>query len=190
MKKRLGPTDRIYPMPCPIVAAGTEDEANALAVAWIGIASHTPPSVSMALRRSRRTYEIIVERGEFTVNFPSADQAATADLFGIVSGRTADKFALSGWTPVAGAIVDAPVIEECSYNLECRVTHEIGIGEYALVVGEIVESHAEESVLDATGEKVDVAALDPLIYVAGSREYRQLGGHVATAFEAGRDLLP
>lgn len=190
MKKRLGPTDRIYPMPCPVVAAGTPDEANALAVAWIGIASHTPPSVSMALRRTRRTYEIIVERGEFTVNFPSADQVAQADLFGIVSGRKEDKFALSGWTPVPSAIVSAPLIAECAYNLECRVTHEIGIGEYALVVGEIVESHAEESVLDTTSEKVDVAALDPLIYIAGSREYRRLGDHVAPAFEAGRELLP
>ena len=78
MKKRLGPTDRIYPMPCPIVAAGSMDAPAGLAVAWIGIASHTPPSISMALRRSRHTYALIAELGEFTVNFPSSEQAEQA----------------------------------------------------------------------------------------------------------------
>ena len=189
MKKRLGPTDRIYPMPCPIVAAGSAEAPNAMAVAWIGIASHTPPSVSMALRRSRYTYELIVEQGEFTVNFPSSEQASEADLFGLVSGRNADKFDLTGWTTTPGAEVSTPLITECAYNLECKVTHEIGIGEYALVVGEIVESHAEESILGADGDKVDVAALDPLIYIAGSREYRRLGDKVADAFQAGREHI-
>jgi flavin reductase (DIM6/NTAB) family NADH-FMN oxidoreductase RutF len=189
MKKRLGPTDRIYPMPSPIVAAGTVSEPNGMAVAWIGIASHTPPSVCMALRRSRYTYELIVRQGEFTVNFPSSSQAMEADLFGIVSGRNAEKFELADWTATPAANVSAPLIAECAYNIECEVTHEIGIGEYALVVGEIVESHAEESILDATGEKVDVAELDPLVYVAGSREYRRIGDKVADAFSVGRQLL-
>ena len=117
-----------------------------LAVAWIGIASHTPPSVAMALRRSR-TPTSSSSTGEFTVNFPSSEQASEADLFGIVSGRNADKFdSRAGRRPQA-AVVAAPLITECAYNLECRVTHEIGIGEYVLVVGEIVESHAEESIL-------------------------------------------
>jgi hypothetical protein len=56
-------------------------------------------------------------------------------------------------------------------------------------VGEILESHAEESILEAEGDKVDVAALDPLVYIAGSREYRRLGEKVADAFEAGREHL-
>ena len=36
--------------------------------------------------------------------------------------------------------------------------------------------------------QVDVAALDPLVYIAGSREYRKLGDKVADAFEIGKAL--
>jgi flavin reductase (DIM6/NTAB) family NADH-FMN oxidoreductase RutF len=188
MKKRLGPTDRIYPMPCPLVVGGTIQRADALAVAWIGVASGKPPSVSMAIRRTRHTLGLIRETGEFTVNIPRAADAAVVDFFGIVSGRDHDKFAESGWTLEPASVISTPLIAECPYNLECRVTHELDIGEYVLVVGEVVESHAEETVLDATGEKVDVSALDPLVYIAGSREYRRLGERVADAFSSGKAI--
>lgn len=188
MKKLLGPTDRIYPMPCPLVLSGTMDHADALAVAWIGIASGKPPSVAAALRKTRRTLEIVRETGEFTVNIPTADQAAIADYFGIVSGRNTDKFADTGWTLEPSTVISAPLIAECPYNLECKVTQEVDIGDYTLVIGEVVESHAEESILDETGDKIDVAKLDPLVYIAGSREYRRVGEKVADAFSIGRTI--
>ena len=86
------------------------------------------------------------------------------------------------------ARVSTPVIAQCPYNLECRLTHDLNLGDYALIVGEIVQSHAEESILDESGERVDVAALDPLVYIAGSREYRGLGPKLADAFAVGKSL--
>lgn len=188
MKKRLGPSDRLYPMPCPLVVGGTAEESDLLAVAWIGIAAGTPPSVSMALRDSRRTLELIRTTGEFTVNIPRVELAPEVDYCGITSGRTADKWADTGLTPAPGAVVATPIVAECPYNMECRVTALHEIGHYALVVGEVVETHADENVLDETGEKVDVGLLDPLVYIAGSREYRGLGPVVAKAFSVGREI--
>lgn len=188
MKKRLGPTNRLYPMPCPLVVGGTLEMADALAVAWIGIAAGSPPSVAMALRDSRHTLGLIRERGEFTVNIPRSDMAAEVDFCGITSGRDTDKFSATGLTLAPSAAIGTPLIAECPYNLECRVTHEVDIGHYVLVIGEIVESHADEDVLDETGEKVDVSLLDPLVYIAGSREYRSLGPIVADAFSVGHTI--
>ncbi|MDP2183589.1 MAG: flavin reductase family protein [Actinomycetota bacterium] len=188
MKKRLGPSDRIYPMPSPLVVGGTMEKADTMAVAWIGIASGAPPSIGMALRNTRHTLELIRETGEFTVNIPSASQAAVVDYCGITSGRDHDKFAETGLTRTPAAVVATPLIEECPYNLECRVTHEVEVGEYVFVIGEVVETHAEESVLDETGAKVDVDLLDPLVYIAGSRDYRRLGEKIADAFSVGKTL--
>lgn len=188
MKKSLGPTDRIYPMPCPLVVGAADGQTDALAVAWIGIASGKPASVAMALRKTRHTLELVRRSGEFTVNFATTAQAAQVDYFGIVSGRDTDKFADTGWTLEPSSAISTPMIAQCPYNLECRVTHELDLGDYALVVGEIVESHAEDSVLDSSGTKVDVTLLDPLVYIAGSREYRSVGDHVADAFSAGKAL--
>ncbi len=188
MKKRLGPSDRLYPMPCPLVVGGTAEAADTLAVAWIGIAAGTPPSVAMALRDTRHTLSLVREQKEFTVNIPRADQAAAVDFCGITSGRDTDKFAATGLTLTPASVVSTPLIAECPYNMECRVTHEVDIGHYTLVVGEVVETHADADVLDETGEKVDVGLLDPLVYIAGSREYRSLGPVVAEAFSIGRTI--
>ena len=188
MKKRLGPSERLYPMPCPLVVGGTVEEADLLAVAWINVVASTPPSIAMGLRRTRRTLELIQMTGEFTVNVPSTSMAAVVDYCGLVSGRAHDKPAETGLTLAPAAVVSTPIVEECLYNLECRVTHEHAIGDYVLVVGEIVESHAEESILDESGEKVDVTALDPLVYIPGSREYRGLTPKLADAFSIGKSL--
>ena len=190
MKKRLGPSERLYPMPCPIVVGGAMDCADGLAVAWINVVASTPPSVVMGLRRTRRTLELIRETGEFTVNLMPTSKAAEVDYFGLVSGRTCDKFADAGLSLEPGSVVAAPLIAESPYNLECRVTSETPLGEYVVILGEIVETHAEESILDATGEVVDVGALDPLVYIAGSREYRGLGPKLADAYTIGRKFAP
>ena len=189
MKRQLGPSERLYPMPCPLVVGGTMDEADVLAVAWINIVSSTPPSIAMGLRRTRRTLELIRQTGEFTVNLPSTSLATQVDYCGLVSGRKHDKFATAGLTLERGAVLSTPLIAECPYNLECRITNEVAVGEYVVVIGEILESHADESILDETGEKVDVTALDPLVYIAGSREYRGLTPKLADAFSIGKTLM-
>lgn len=190
MKKRLGPIERIFPMPCVLVVGGTIKRADALAVAWINVVASTPPTIAMGLRESRYTLELIRENGSFTVNIPRADMAETVDFCGLATGRKVNKFAASGLTLTPAATVETPLIAECPYNIECRVTHEVTVGAYRVVFGEIVETHvAEEILLSTEGDLVDVEALDPLVYIAGSREYRRLGKKVADAFSVGRRLL-
>lgn len=189
MKKRIGAVERLYPMPCPLVVGGTLENADVLAVAWINVIASTPPTIAMGLRESRRTLELIRESNTFTVNIATSRMAAVVDYCGLVSGRAEDKFAATGLTLAPSAIVAAPIIEECPYNIECKVSGETVVGSYRVVLGEIVEAHADERILiDPEGSLVDMDALDPLIYCAGVREYRRLGKKVADAFSAGWDL--
>lgn len=188
MKKRLGPLERLFPMPCPLVVGGTIEAADTLAVAWINVVSSTPATVAMGLRRTRRTLEFIRATGEFTVNVPTTSQAAVVDFCGITTGRKTDKFAETGLTLEPASQVSAPLIAECPYNMECRVTTEVEVGEYVVVFGEVLETHAEESILREGTDLVDMDALDPLVYCAGVREYRGLGPKVADAFKVGRTV--
>jgi flavin reductase (DIM6/NTAB) family NADH-FMN oxidoreductase RutF len=188
MKKRLGSVERLYPMPCVLVVGGTAENADTLAVAWINIVSSTPATIAMGLRRTRNTLELIRETGEFTVNVPDTSLAAAVDYCGTTPGRGRDKFADAGLTLAASAVVGAPIIAECPFNLECRVTQEVEIGEYVLVIGEVVEAHADERVLRPGTDLVEMDALDPLIYCAGVREYRALGAKVADAYQVGKQI--
>ena len=188
MKKRLGPVDRLYPMPCVLVVGGTAAEADTLAVAWINIVASTPATVAMGLRRTRRTLELIRSTAEFTVNVPDTSLAAAVDYCGTTPGRDRDKFADAGLTLAPSAVVKTPLVQECPFNLECRVTQEVAVGEYVVVFGEVVEAHADERVLRPDTNLVDMDALDPLVYCAGVREYRGLGPKLADAYQIGREI--
>lgn len=190
MKKQLGVVDRLYPMPCVLVVGGTMEQADTLAVAWINIVSSTPATIAMGLRKTRNTLELIRSNGQFTVNVPDTSLAAAVDYCGTVPGHSRDKFADAGLTLAPSAVIDTPIVEECPFNLECRVTHELAVGEYVVVFGEVVESHAEERVLRADTNLVEMEALDPLIYCAGVREYRALGAKVADAYSIGKTIKP
>jgi flavin reductase (DIM6/NTAB) family NADH-FMN oxidoreductase RutF len=189
MKRSLGPTERLYPMPTPLIVGGSGDKASLLPVAWIAIAGSTPSSIIMAVRATRHTLMLIRETGEFTVNVPSVSLAQVVDYCGLVSGRTTDKFADTGLTPLPGTKVATPIVEQCPLNLECRVMQEIPNGDYVLVIGEIVETQVDEELLDDK-ERIDVDKLDPLVYVPSTREYRGLTDKVADAFKIGRGVAP
>ena len=190
MKKRLGPLERLFPMPCVLVVGGTIELADALTVAWINVIASTPPTVAMGLRRTRRTLELIRENGDFTVNVPDTRMVAAVDYCGISSGRSTDKFVDAGLTLEPSTLVTAPIIAECPYNLECRVTGETEVGEYVVVLGEIVETHADERILRAGTDIIEMDSLDPLSYIAGAREYRAIGRKVADAYSVGKSVKP
>lgn len=190
MKKPLGPSERLYPMPVPLIVAGTLTDVDVMPAAWVNVVSSTPPTLALGIRRSRATLERIRVTREFTVNVASASLATEVDFCGIVSGRMLDKIAVAGFTLSSGTATRTPIIDQCAYNLECRVTNELEVGDYVVVFGEIVQTHAEEDVLTEDGRMVDIAKLDPLVYIAGQREYRRLGEKVADAFRVGKELMP
>jgi flavin reductase (DIM6/NTAB) family NADH-FMN oxidoreductase RutF len=183
MKQRLSVQPLLFPMPAALIAAAHGGERGLMTVAWIGMASGTPPTIGMALRNTRNTFRLIEASGEFTVNVPRVGMEAAVDFCGIVSGRSADKFEAARLTPADASIVSAPLVAECPFNIECRVVGVHEMGEYRLVLGEIVETHAEEDVLTSAG-KVDIGLLDPLLYVPGTQEYRGVGPKVADAYTA------
>ena len=57
---------------------------------------------------------------------------------GTRSGRSVDKFAETGLTPVKGDHVGAPLIQECVANLECRLAGQLTTGDHTVLAGEIV----------------------------------------------------
>jgi flavin reductase (DIM6/NTAB) family NADH-FMN oxidoreductase RutF len=131
--------------------------------------------------------ELIRRKGSFTVNIPSASLAAEVDFCGTTPGAKTDKFAATGLTLVPSSAIGTPLIKECRFNLECQLTEEVTAGNYMVVIGHIVEAHADEEVLrDPGGDIVEMSALDPLVYIAGAREYWRLGEKVADAYSIGR----
>ncbi len=190
MKKRqLGPCVTFFPQPTTLVTTtGRDGQANVMTASWAGIVSKTPPTMAVSLNLGRQTYRNIQETGCFVVNLAPAALAVEADYCGLKSGREADKIKTAGFTTAEAHQVAAPLLAESPLNVECRVSGEVELGDYRLVLGEILEIHAAENAFDDTG-KLDPHAFDPLVYLGGIREYWSLGEKKANAYRDGRELF-
>ena len=188
MKKSFGAKTLIFPTPTWVVGVyGPDGRANAMTVAWGGICCSSPPMLAVSLRKATFSYQCILDRKAFTVNVPSEDQAAVADYFGLVSGRSTDKFAATGLTPVRAGTVDAPAIEEFPMVVECRLAHAIELGLHTQFVGEILDVRCEEALLNEAGVP-DPARVRPVVYAPEARAYYGLGARLGAAFSMGKAL--
>jgi flavin reductase (DIM6/NTAB) family NADH-FMN oxidoreductase RutF len=188
MKKSLGAQTLIQPTPTWIV--GTYDKhgkANGATVAWGGICCSKPPCVTISLRKATYTYGSIVDRKAFTVSVPSEKHAKQADYFGIASGRSVDKFAAAGLTPVKSDLVDAPYVGEFPLVLECKLLHTLEIGLHTAFVGEILDVKADEDVLGDDGFPA-IDKVKPLVFAPGGRRYHCVGSFLGQAFSIGKEL--
>lgn len=186
MKKSLGAKTLIVPTPVWCVGSYAADgAANVMTIAWGGICCSSPACVTVSLREATFTYGNIMARKAYTLSVPSEKYAASADYFGLVSGRKVDKFKESGLTPVRSELVDAPYVGEFPMVLECRVIHHYKIGLHTQFVGEIVDTKVDEEALDGAGGP-DIEKIRPVIFSPGGRNYHGIGGVVGRAFEIGK----
>ena len=188
MKKSFGALPLVYTTPVWVIGTyDKEGRPDAATVAWGGVCSSQPPALAISLRKSRYSYENILERKAFTVNVPSADQVAIADYCGIVSGRDEDKFAKAKITAEKADKVDAPYIKEFPMIVECRLIGQSEIGIHTHFIGEIVEVKVDEALLSEDGLP-DIFKVNPVLYATENRNYHTVGKFLGKAFAIGRAL--
>jgi flavin reductase (DIM6/NTAB) family NADH-FMN oxidoreductase RutF len=107
-----------------IVTQGPAGRPNIMTIGWgsIGVI-WGKPIFTILVRPSRYTYELLEQRGEFTVNVPTPALRKATVVCGSQSGRNTDKFAACELSPLASLIVAPPLIRECAIHYECRVVH-------------------------------------------------------------------
>ncbi len=177
-KRQLKPGTGLRPV--PVVLVTCVDDAgrpNIITLAWVGVVCSVPPMVSISVRPERYSHQAIKSSGQFVVNVPTVDQLWAADYCGIRSGRHEDKFATAGLTAVPAAQVRPPLIAECPINIECVVRHELSLGTHDLFVGEVVVLHAEENLLDESGNFSGAGAR---LIAYDQPDYWSLGGKLAS----------
>jgi flavin reductase (DIM6/NTAB) family NADH-FMN oxidoreductase RutF len=189
MKKSLRPQTLVYPTPVFIIGTYSQDgKPNAMNAAWGGICCSGPPCIAVSVRKARQTYENIVANQAFTINIPSERHVKEADYFGIVSGKSENKFEVTGLTPVKSELVNAPYIGEFPLILECKLVHTYDLGAHTQFIGEILDVKADEEVLGDKGSP-EVEKVLPLLYCPDAgMGYYAVGRRVAQAFSVGREL--
>ncbi len=167
----------LAPVPPVLVSCGTGDSANLITIAWAGTVCTHPPRLSISVRKSRHSYPLICESGEFVVNLPTQKLLGAIDWCGVKSGKDVNKFEAMGLTACPANTISCPVVQESPINLECKVFQQIELGSHDLFLADITAIQVDESLLDENGKLcLDKAGL--LAYAHGA--YYSLGNQLGT----------
>ncbi len=182
MRKNLSAKAYVYPLPVLII--GSYDERgipNAMNAAWGTVCDEN--KVSICLSASHKTVKNILKNKEFTVSMADEKNVVPADYVGVVSGnKVQNKLEKCGWHTVKSEFINAPIIEELPLTLECKMeSYDI---DSEIMIGEIVNVSAEESILNSKG-KIDLTKFKPICYDCDTHGYYTLGERVGTAFSDG-----
>ena len=179
-------------LPSPVLIIGTYSSdgiPNIMNAAWGGIVSSQPPCISVSLREATLTYHNIIRAEVFTVNIPSEKYVKEADFVGLVSGKNCDKFKETRLTPKKSKLVNAPIVKEFPYALECKLVRQVDLGRHTMFIGEIVGMVADSDVLNPN-QLPDIEKVRPILWGSfGSMAYYNIGVKLGNAFSVGNELI-
>lgn len=152
MKITSKPGPLMAPLPTIMVSCGDMENSNILTIAWTGIINTRPPMTYISVQRTRHSYDIIRESGEFVINMTTEELTKAMDYCGVKSGRDVNKFKEMHLTKEAGSEVAAPMIAESPVNLECKVVDIKEMETHVMFMAEIVAVHIDDKFVDEKGE--------------------------------------
>jgi len=167
MKIKKKPYTALFP--CPVVLVTCVDSTgkpNIITLAWAGTVSSEPPTIGLGIRPTRYSYKLIEKTKEFVVNIPTTKILKETDYCGVTSGKDTDKFFQTKLTQEPADKVNPPLIRECPVNIECILKDRVPLGTHDLFLGEIVQIHIDQDILDETGN-IDFTKADPFTYNHG-----------------------
>ncbi len=167
------PGNFLYPVPAVMVSCMDEEKKpNIITIAWTGTVCSDPPMVSISVRKSRYSYDLIKKSGEFVINLTTRKLARAADFCGVRSGRDLDKFEACALTPQKGSQIETPLIAESPVNIECRLKQIIELGSHDLFLAEVLAVDVDSKYIDEKGS-FHMEEVDLIAYSHGS--YQALG---------------
>jgi flavin reductase (DIM6/NTAB) family NADH-FMN oxidoreductase RutF len=178
-------------LPSPVLIVGTYDgdgKPNMMNAAWGGIVCSNPPCISVSMREATLSFHNIKKSEAFTVNIPSEKYLVEADYVGVVSGKDCNKFEDAKLTPKKSQLVNAPLVLEFPYALECKLIKQVELGSHTMFIGQIIGMVADDDVLNPN-QLPDIEKVRPLLFGSfGNMAYYSIGDNLGKAFSTGLKL--
>jgi flavin reductase (DIM6/NTAB) family NADH-FMN oxidoreductase RutF len=171
-KKEIKPSAFLNPVPLVMCSSGDMDKGNIITLAWCGTVNSDPPMISVSIRKSRFSHDMIVNSGHACINLVSGELTRAADFCGVRSGRDIDKFAATGLTKVRSPIHGVPMVGESPVNIECTLKQVIELGSHDMFLLNVDAVYVSQRLFDKKGA-VDLKKAGLIAYSHG--EYYELG---------------
>jgi flavin reductase (DIM6/NTAB) family NADH-FMN oxidoreductase RutF len=151
MKRRL-PLSKVYgllePGPVLLLSTAHRGARNVMTMSWHTMMEFNPPLVGCVVSGNDFSFTALRLTRHCGLNIPTVELAKQVVACGNNSGRDVDKFALAGLTPTPASLIDAPLVDECYANLECKVIDTRLMKRYNFFVLEVVAAWIDPAVKD------------------------------------------
>lgn len=131
----------LEPGPIVLVSSAWKDEQNIMTMGWHMIMEFEPSLIGCYIWDQNYSSHLIRKSKECVINVPTVEIATSVVKIGNCSGRDVNKFKEFKLTPVKGDKVQAPLIQECFANFECKLIDTKLITKYNLHIFEVVKAH-------------------------------------------------
>ena len=182
MKVELGAKNCLYPLPTTLVGTLVNGKPNYVTIAHVGIMDLE--SVSLGMNKRHYTNAGIKANKTFSINIPSTTMIKETDHCGLVLGK--DKNKADMFKTFYGTLKTAPMIEQCSINMECELIKIVDFPNHDVFIGKIVNTFCDETIL--TDGEVDIEKVQPILFVMNDRTYYGLGKKLAKAWNIEKEL--
>ncbi len=152
MTRKSLPLSEVYrllePGPVVLVTTSKRGRANVMAMSWHTMIEFEPPMVGCVISNRNYTFEVVKSTRECVISIPTLELAKQVVGCGNTSGQKIDKFKKFGLTAAAASCVQAPLIEECYANFECRIVDVRMVNKYNFFILEVVKAWIDRSQKD------------------------------------------
>jgi flavin reductase (DIM6/NTAB) family NADH-FMN oxidoreductase RutF len=163
-KDNVGEFYQHYPRVAVILTVNSKGKKNAMAVAWHSSISFKPPLYGVSVAPKRYTYQLIIESGEFGINFMPFELAELIASVGGSGGSQINKFHKFNLIEDKPLKTNVPILKEAYAAYECKLVDTKTYGDHAWMVGEIVAVHMNKNSFTDKGT-LDTSKLRPALYL-------------------------
>jgi flavin reductase (DIM6/NTAB) family NADH-FMN oxidoreductase RutF len=135
----------LEPGPVVLLTTARDGRANVMTMSWHTMIDFEPPIVGCVVSNRNFTFNILKATKECVINIPTVELASKVVGCGNTSGRDIDKFKTFGLTTAAASKVNAPLINECYANLECRIVDARMAAKYNFFILEVIKAWIDPS---------------------------------------------
>jgi flavin reductase (DIM6/NTAB) family NADH-FMN oxidoreductase RutF len=150
MAKKFFPLSKVYsllePGPVVLVTTARNGNPNIMTMSWHTMIEFEPPLVGCVISNRNYSFGLLKATKECVINIPTVEIAEKVVGCGNTSGANIDKFKKFGLTPRPASKVEAPLIDECYANLECRIIDTKMVAEYCFFILEVVKAWIDPTV--------------------------------------------
>lgn len=138
MKKKSLSLAKVYkllePGPVVMVSSCYREHCNIMTMSWQTMLDFEPPLLACVISNRNDSFELIRKSKQCVINIPDVSLLKKVIAVGNSHGSKINKFKKFDLSAVPATTVEAPLIEECFANLECKIVDSRLVDKYNLFI--------------------------------------------------------